>query len=131
MEKKEKKFKPENLKEFKNLLERYRTITLEEINEVWESTNHDSDDTLKALTGFGYATTCNLCNVIDRNCSKCIWSRGRECKSPYSPFWCVNNSKTYNKIEHFATPEELLLAYRNRAKYMIQFLKRHYNIEVK
>jgi len=107
-----------NLPEFIKLIERYETITLEEIEEQF----CDSE----ILTGFGDIDTCSLCLAIDsiNPCPQCVYIQIDNFKCHQS-----GNSDTYHKIRHAKTPKQLLTAYRNRAKHMRSVLEK-LNIEM-
>ncbi len=104
-----------NLPEFKTLIERYKTITLKEIEKVFEKYG-DSDMAKQELTGFGFSSTCSLCAPIEdkyaTNCGGCIYGGFNK---------CVND--TYDVIANATYPAELLAAYRARAAYMETLLK--------
>lgn len=127
--------KPKNIKEFKNLIEKYEKITLEEIQKVWKSFVEDAaeeyeyatgeyitedargEDVAPELTGFGSCTTCTLCRAVLECCTECIYFRKRKEDFMY----CCNtgrNAKTYKAIDNAKNPEELLKAFRQRAKYL-------------
>jgi hypothetical protein len=108
-----------NLEEFKKLIERYETITIEEIRKEWKN-NDEGWETAQNLTGFGGTGTCTLCKAVgidknelfsNPNCSECVYEED---------YGCIhgNNEKTYNKIEESKTPKGLLTAFRNRAKHL-------------
>ena len=106
--------KPKNIKEFQELVERYETVSLDEIKDKWvEESFYPS---ASFITGFGQYDSCILCKKVKTtafytNCDKCVY--GVECG-------CVNelNVKTYNAIEDAKTPKQLLKAFRNRAKHL-------------
>jgi hypothetical protein len=93
------------------LAERYETISLEEIKEAFknypEDYPHRLSEIKEGLTGFGSWHRCNLCRVA-YDCDRCL----------YAPYKCYRSaySESYYAIEQAETPEELLLAYRERAK---------------
>ena len=103
-----------NIKEARSLIKRYETITLEEIHGAFVS-EKNTYIAKKLLTGFGSLGTCTLCIRVSSLCYDCIYEREKACM--YG-----NNEKTYNAIENAKTPEELLEAYRNRAKHIINIL---------
>jgi len=105
----------ENLQEFKDLLERYKTITLEEIREAFARKKNISH-AKAALTGFGEVSTCTLCDNIDTLCHYCAW--GPDVRACYRGL----QKETYKLIEEAHTPEELLAAYRARAEHMEKHL---------
>lgn len=103
-----------NVKEFENLIKRYRTITLEEIEKAGVHP--------RSLTGFGAFCTCTLCNKVFEEtfytpdgCKRCVYGSDRYCL----------RSKTYDKIETASDPYDLWLAFRKRAFYMMKVLRRY------
>ena len=111
--------KPQNIKEAKALIERYRSITLEEINAVRESETFDLDDVPSCLTGFGSRMTCSLCIAVGASsyniegCKECIYNGYLKC----------TKHKTYKAIGVPETAEKLLKAFRNRADYIETLIK--------
>lgn len=109
-----------NLKEFKALIERYGTISLDEISEEWEkSVYHQGHSVANSLTGFGSSRGCTLCKVIRKvhdslKCECCVYGR------PPNRFGCSSdiNELTYEKIDNAETPEELFQAFRDRAEHL-------------
>ena len=102
-----------NLPEFKKLIERYETITIEEIEEAGGKLPHwlapiATLSTVNILTGFGMYTTCSLCKKVKDNCFNCVYGTDEG---------CVKDS-TYRRINNADTPRKLLNAFRARAKYM-------------
>ena len=107
-----------NLKQFNELIERYETIQIDEINSIWLF--HSKRSALH-LTGFGSCGTCTLCQAVyddlneEPDCTECVWRITFGC-------WLYEKGKTYDAIKKCETPAELLQAYRNRAKAMRKFL---------
>jgi len=103
-----------NLPEFKALIERYKTIPLEEIKGAFKS-NRITFDVKAKLTGFGKTTSCSLCLPITNlwTCYGCIYT---------GPTGCTRH-KTYGGISSARDPESLLAAYRARAAYMETLIK--------
>jgi len=109
-----------NLPEFKKLIERYETITIEEIYEL----NMDYNK----LTGFGKPVTCNLCKAVNKS----GFSREDQCK--YCVYYSVSkmefsccsrsNMKSYDAIKEAEDEIELFNAFRNRAIHMRSILKK-------
>lgn len=101
-----------NLAEFKELIKRYKTITLDEIKE--------ENMSLAELTGFGSTSTCQLCQAIKANCKYCVYGKAWRDRCGCPSYRCTTgkNRKTYDAIENAITPKELLKAYRNRAKHL-------------
>ncbi len=109
-----------NLKEFKELVKRYETIGLEEIERAFIL--HEQEDFISSvqnsLTGFGKTSTCTLCWVMDDeiDCQDCVYSSQRR------TYKVCTIHKTYDAIGEAETPEALLAAYRARAVYMRDLL---------
>lgn len=111
-----------NLKEFKALIKRYETITLEEIEDNWTMPNKLTPFTANMLTGFGSLNSCTLCKKVYTDCSECVYWN----KDSYSFNYACNegnNRETYLAIAWSATPEQLLTAFRSRAAHMREVLK--------
>jgi hypothetical protein len=106
-----------NLNEFKALIKRYKTITIDEIEEKYCDANE--------LTGFGKHSTCTLCQAVPWNMDKKNFPPScRRCVYPGN-LGCIKH-KTYIAIEEAEdtnSPEELLAAYRARAEYMEGLIK--------
>jgi len=103
-----------NLNEFKKLIERYESVTLEEIEKVWFI---QGSLTANQLTGFGKIHTCPLCGYKGGKftlCKDCVWAYNNE------GIRCMNgaNGYTFRAIKFAENPEELLQAFRMRAKRM-------------
>jgi hypothetical protein len=109
--------KSKNIKEFKALILRYESITIEEIQEA--------DCNTTQLTGFGSFARCTLCKGAGINewheqntCYLCVWTR--ICNEEVG---CGGgkNKETYKKIADARDDRDVValhLAYKNRAKYM-------------
>lgn len=123
--------KPVNIKELQTLVERYETITLNEIKDKWTKTIYSCAGQInaRAITGFGSITTCILCtktndeNYYSCNCFKCVHADNDSIR--YNGYcsgdiFCKrgNNQETYEKIITATTPKQLLTAFRNRAKHL-------------
>lgn len=111
----------QNLYEAYKLIERYETITLEEIKSKWcYSINH----TVNILTGFGNSKTYTLCRAASKGCKSCLYS----IYSRWSPYhtYCEDSLEsvdTYSAIENAETPKELLKAFKERAKFIRKTIK--------
>lgn len=111
--------KAENEKEFLALIERYESITLAKLSKAWLGYGFH---TLNKITGFGQTSDCTLCRTIrdesHLNCSLCVYG---------SSYGCVHNKNevTYHEITQAPTPEELLIAIKNRAKHMKKVWKQY------
>jgi len=105
--------KAKNLSEFKALIKRYESITLEEIKEAF--TESYSFTTAERLTGFN-SSDCSLCKAVGTNCYICVYALN--CGCLYG-----ENSETYNRIYNADTPIKLRNAFRDRARHMKTLLK--------
>lgn len=57
-----------NLKEFKELIKRYESVTLEEIEKIWDNQILSYDNNpAEALTGFGSIDTCTFAGQLKMN----------------------------------------------------------------
>ena len=99
-----------NLKEFKALIIRYESITIEEIENALKDVD-DIIDAAKALTGFGYEDTCSLCLAVEMDCKECVYGSDSVCT-------LGENERTYDNICFAITSQELKKAYKARAKHM-------------
>lgn len=122
---------PYNMEEFKALIKRYESITLDEISEEVEKT--DKTDKIMAdvygkerLTGFGSQETCTLCLAVRGNCDICVYKITDV--GDLEDCYCLHdkNQDTYWRIMHARTPYRLLQAYRARAKHMRSILTKYY-----
>jgi len=102
--------KPINIKEFKALVKRYETITLQEIKDKWLP----GYNAATRLTGFGNGNTCTLCIAQASDRTKCY-----NCIYPY-PMGCREhpNELSYDRIQSANTPLKLFNAYKTRAKHL-------------
>lgn len=113
------KNEPKNIEAFQKLVERYETITSEEINKTWIEFDGDRQFYVaEKLTGIG-ARKCTLCSATktghERDCFVCVYGRG----TAYIP-QCVEgiNEHTYNAIVEAESPKQLLSAFRARAAHL-------------
>lgn len=118
-----------NLKEFKELIERYETITIGEIRKEWKDIKAKKERrsahyVAQSLTGFGGSRTCTLCVAIDQrrynDCNGCVYFKNYK-----EGFGCINtiNEPSYRLVDYAETPTQLLKAYRNRAKHLRETYK--------
>ena len=122
-----------NLKAAEKLAKRYESITLDEIKnakpdpDLWSMAG-PMDVVAAILTGFGRSNICTLCKATGKvqglyhkesQCSECIHggeNGGNAC--------VLGESKnSYEAIENSQTPEELLVAFKERAKYLRMRIK--------
>ena len=113
---------------FYDLIERYESITLEEIEKVPKVTHVAR---LQYLTGFGQCETCTLCQAVtayetdqmgehdsppnpdEPNCELCVYIEMTDDDCALGL-----NKSTFRAIKYAESPEGLLKAYRERASYM-------------
>jgi len=111
-----------NIKEFKTLIIRYETITLEEIKIAFAKKTA-LEIMKRNLTGFGSKSHCTLCQKIgwepgeSLDCSKCVYYQ-IVFDTDFYPCNSNENKETYNEIDCAGRPESLIVAYHNRARYM-------------
>lgn len=118
-----------NLKQFVNLIRKYRTMTPEHIIKILGSNDIDINDS-KKLTGFGSFSSCTLClsvkqievewgknKLYEPDCRECCWKSltGKICQSG-------ENSDTYENIAECETAEDLSASYQLRADRMVELL---------
>lgn len=106
--------KPINIDALKKLVERYETITLEEIEAVQSK---------KLLTGFGFYYDCILCSSIydqigKNDCSRCVYASTLTSCELNTPCYSGSHKDTYKAIQDARTSKELFDAYKARAKYI-------------
>lgn len=124
-----------NINAARQLLEKYKSITLEMITEVWEKIKDPELDSfianyggsvLKELTGFGSLTKCLLCTEakqLDQQteyaqnnpiyCNHCIYVNYTQKSNGYS---CVED--TYRNLLHAKTPQEIYSALQLRIEFL-------------
>lgn len=103
-----------NLQEAKNLVEVYRSITREELQEYYD----EPKDALTRITNFG-TRSCHLCSATPDawiSCKGCIY----EVKY-HDKFACLD--ETYFRIVDASNINELLEAIRKRADYLESLIK--------
>jgi len=105
-----------NKKEFIALIEEYESITLEQIETLNKEYNFLVIRMIaNILTGFGISSMCTLC-LSCKDCSECYHVRCTGTRCTYD--------KTYTNIWNAETCEDLLQAFKARAKYMRTLLLR-------
>lgn len=118
---------PRNIKEAKELIAKYRSITIEDIEaKVKELKTSDSKisftfkKTANAFTGFGDCKTCILCKAVTKyivSCSDCIYQQHNGCMQK-------NNENTYFAINNAKSSKSLLIAFNNRADHIERILEK-------
>ncbi len=133
-----------NIKAAKELIKRYNSITLDEIETEYKKQG-SMHLVPKNLTGFGSDSTCTLCKEAESillsdnipldddlkdsffRCHTCIYNRVRNIELGYpdhlftcQPVACIadENAASYYLIDKAKSAKELLFAFRNRAKHL-------------
>lgn len=119
-----------NTEAFKNLIEKYESIDLVDIEEEWdEEYFNDGHSVMRELTGFGGCCSCSLCQAVGTTRGGLEWKTTCNCQNcmyylvnpngEYPP--CVDD--TYEAIDNAETPKELCDAIQDRIKYMKEVLE--------
>lgn len=121
-----------NIKAAKDLLERYKNITLEKLKNEYDDKIHlYPKHVLQDLTGFGATTTCTLClaaaelvssTTSGTYCHKCVHSIN---KINEGEFYCLDS--TYEAIYEAKTIEELYDAIQLRIQVLENQIKLYYD----
>ena len=111
-----------NIKEAKELVVRYRSITEDEID-GWTRRGYPHSRVLSILTGFGRMNTCTLCiesyskyyatDSIPYPCYCCIHNNGTDTDIKQ----CTNHH-TYEDLVFQQNTDAMLRAYKARADYL-------------
>lgn len=103
------------------LVDKYRSITLEELEESEDNSCQVPYHTLGIITGFNDKRTCSICQSVNGECNDCIYSF----KMPKRDDWyyCVDDI-TYGDIYDSESYEELLEAINKRADYIEDLVNR-------
>lgn len=111
-----------NLREAKELLEKYKSITLEQLEEAFEENPYSVGvEIINEITGFGRLTTCMLCLAVEGLCRNCIYSfRYSEGIIP-----CVDI--TYSAIYHATNAKNLFAAIQKRINYLTHVIEYYEN----
>lgn len=118
---------PKNIKAAEELIEKYESITLEDIN-TFKSDDLQFDEIANKITGFGYVKSCTLCKVVNKRdkmfnpeyCKLCIYGFNNKI---FMPCFKGYNKYTYYNIEKAHTAKGLLNAFKARAKHIRKLLK--------
>ena len=124
-----------NINAAEKLLSKYKEITLEQLEERFESLKVkldrecDGKTVLESFTGFGSCSTCILCleaeelctssNYCKDFCDYCIY----KLNSGYYPY-CLDD--LYNKISYSFNAKELYESLQKRINYLEQTIKIYY-----
>lgn len=123
-----------NLSEAKDLVKRYRKITLKQIEQIKEKYQWSdytfAINTLNILTGFGSTSTCHLCKSLNINeygfsrCKQCIYGyNSNRLRSSRPPCEYGKEHKSYYAIYNAKTAKELIKAVKNRANVLEGLIK--------
>lgn len=115
-----------NIEAAKRLAKKYASITLEELEDLWFPGEIGSSVMYK-ITGFGSEKSCWLCQEAellsgeDNKCSCYIYGNG------YIILQCIDDV-SYKKISKAECPGELLVALKNRSRYIINLVEKWENM---
>lgn len=102
-----------NLKEAKELLEIYKSITLEELEQKYKShPYHSGKQIMQTFTNFG-TVYCILCKSVNSFCSNCIYSFRKE-----SEWHIPCMDIIYKEMANATSAEELFNAIQKRISYL-------------
>lgn len=122
-----------NYNEYKELIKKYRSITLSDIEAYWDEDDqlfdYEGVSVMLYLTGFSNMSECMLCVAIEKqgyynpkdvnqpDCSKCMYQvvTGKPCASG-------DNKETFDNVFHAKSPIELLKAIKKRYRHMQNIL---------
>lgn len=117
-----------NLEVAKELLEKYKSVTLEELKQVFKDLQEsqedglvDGDMVLNALTGFGEPQTCLLCRAVNEICEDCIYSF----RLSERPIPCIDI--IYHRICNSMYAEELYRYLQQRISYLSHVIEWYEN----
>ena len=119
---------PKAIEAAKKLIERYNSITIDDVENANPSAIFSGRLVANSITGYSSTRDCILCSACTTdnslNCRICIYS------SIWDAHHCVEgcNSKSYHEIYHAKTPEELVAAFRNRAAHItkiVELIEKH------
>jgi len=114
-----------NVEAFEKLIERYKKITLEEIQEAAKGVVPHGDYfgnlVMEKITGFGNTSQCSLCLATKRkddkhyNCERCLYTVNSK-----QPMPCVET--TYFGLGKAKTVEEIFNKLQDRIKFLEEVL---------
>lgn len=112
-----------NLKEAKELLEKYKSITLEQLEEAYngEFLFGMGDEVLNEITGFGRNDSCMLCLAVNEVCENCIYSF----RLPSESAPCIDG--IYDEMCNALNAEDLFVAIQKRISYLTKVIKWYEN----
>ena len=102
------------------LIALYRSITVEQVEELEESLEYIrayyGEHLASILTGFSIPSKCLLCKAVDKKCDICIY------QSEFCGCISDENSETYQAIKMAKSPEALVFAFNKRADHIQSIL---------
>lgn len=114
-----------NLKAAKELLEKYKSITLEQLEKEYKKyTFIPGKQVMYNITDFG-SVFCIICKSASNNCSNCIYSFRDE----DSVFQCMDI--IYKEMEKATSAEELFNAIQKRISYLTHVIEWYETLESK
>lgn len=106
-----------NLEAAKKLLEEYKSITLEQLEQEYKSFfGHRGKFIMFTFTDFG-TTSCILCKSVNSNCSDCIYSF----RSDVKRLPCMDI--IYKEMEKASSAKELFNAIQKRISYLSHIIQ--------
>lgn len=107
-----------NLKTAKKLLEEYKSITLEQLEQRYKSfPGCRGKFIMLTFTNFG-TTSCALCKSVNSNCSNCIYSFRSDVKRILP---CMDI--IYKEMEKASSAKELFNAIQKRISYLSHIIQ--------
>ena len=114
-----------NLKEAKELLEKYKSITLEQLEQRYKKfPNSKGKFIMQTFTNFG-TVGCILCESVNGVCSNCIYSFRNERHN----LQCMDI--IYKEMEKATSAEELFNATQKRINYLTHIIKWYETLDSK
>lgn len=116
-----------NLETAKELLSKYKSITLEKLEQAFKDLQEeendviDGDTVLNTITGFGETSSCLLCRAVNEICEDCIYSF----RLSERPIPCIDI--IYNRICNSETAEELYHYLQQRISYLSHVIEWYEN----
>lgn len=108
-----------NLKEAKELLEKYKSITLEELEEKYKKYAYVTGyHVMNAITGFGNIKDCIICHKVCSICSNCVYSFRLDVQR-VSP--CIDT--IYREMSEALSAKELFNAIQKRISYLTHVIE--------
>ena len=114
-----------NLKAAKELLEKYKSITLEQLEQKYKSRPYYKGKLIMSVfTGFG-TKYCILCQSVIGACSDCIYSFRSEKSIPQC------KDIIYKEMENATSAEELFNAIQKRISYLTHVIEWYETLDSK